>query len=58
MKEENYLVDGPSLGRVFLGIDFYTKHNNVFKAFVAKTMALNPKSKIVHKKVQILKFYF
>ncbi|KAF1748098.1 hypothetical protein GCK72_024565 [Caenorhabditis remanei] len=43
MKEENYLVDGPSLGRVFLGIDFYTKHNNVFKAFVAKTMALNPK---------------
>ncbi|CAR98812.1 Protein CBG27758 [Caenorhabditis briggsae] len=35
-------VDGPSLGKAFLGLDFLTKRNEAFKAFVAKTMAIDP----------------
>ncbi|PIC18712.1 hypothetical protein B9Z55_024510 [Caenorhabditis nigoni] len=35
-------VDGPSLGKAFLGLDFLTKRNEAFKAFVVKTMAINP----------------
>ncbi|CAL2050274.1 unnamed protein product [Caenorhabditis brenneri] len=39
--DEEHYMDGPSIGKVFLKLDFLTKRNDVFKAFVKKTMQLD-----------------